>query len=92
MKKRMEMFESYENLKFWEVNADGNEKAKQFISTWFSDANIWKFTDLGIYKPPLNCPRDVYNLWAGFVFMWRVAALAAGIAWLRWSNVPALYS
>ena len=66
MKKRMEMFESYEHLKFLEVDADGNEKAKQFITTWFSDANIKKYTDLGIYPPPLTCPPDVYNLWTGF--------------------------
>jgi len=66
MKKRMEMFESYEHLKFLEVDADGNEKAKQFITTWFSDSNIKKYTDLGIYPPPLTCPSDVYNLWTGF--------------------------
>jgi len=59
MKKRMEMFESYDHLKFLEVDADGNEKAKQFITTWFSDSNIKKYTDLGIYPPPLTCPRDI---------------------------------
>ena len=36
------MFESYEHLKFLDVDADENEKAKQFITTWFSDSNIKK--------------------------------------------------
>tara|TARA_R110002096_G_scaffold74097_2_gene175469 strand:+ start:221 stop:2347 length:2127 start_codon:yes stop_codon:yes gene_type:complete len=66
MKKRMEMFESYEHMKFLDVDADGNEKAKQFINAWLIDSNIRKYTDLGIYPPPLECPNDVYNLWTGF--------------------------
>lgn len=66
MKKRMEMFESYEHMKFLDVDADGNEKAKQFINAWLIDSNIRKYTDLGIYPPPLQCPNDVYNLWTGF--------------------------
>ena len=66
MKKRMEMFETYEHSKFLEVDADGNEKTKQFITTFFSDSNIKKYTDLGIYPPPLTCLRDVCNLWTGF--------------------------
>ena len=66
MKKRIRMFESYEHLNFLEVDVDGNEKARQFITFWFSDSDIKKYTDLGICEPPLTCPRDVNNLWTGF--------------------------
>ena len=40
MKKRIEMFESYEHLKHLEVDSDENEKAKNFITARFSDSNI----------------------------------------------------
>lgn len=39
----------------------------KFIKQWINDnPNIRKYADVGIFPPPLTCPKDHYNLWTPF--------------------------
>ena len=66
MKSRKELFEAYEHIKYNEYDDNGNVKQVSFITTWFGDPNMHLYRDIGVYPPPLTCPKDMYNLWNGF--------------------------
>ena len=66
MKSRKELFESYEHIKYNEYDDNGNVKQVSFITTWFGDPTMRLYRDIGVYPPPLSCPKDIYNLWNGF--------------------------
>ncbi len=65
-----ELIVSYEHIKFTKiVSSPGAEpypvKVK-FINEWIDDCSIRKYEDVGIYPPPLKCPKHIYNLWNNF--------------------------
>ena len=55
---------SYRSLKFTEIK--GNVESKfPFIKRWIKDQNIRKYSDVGLFPPPLTCPDGTFNLWTG---------------------------
>jgi hypothetical protein len=65
-----ELIVSYEHINYAEVIMDKNGNCittnKKFITEWVKDCDILKYEDVGIYPPPLKCPKNIYNLWNDF--------------------------
>ena len=65
-----ELIVSYEHIKFTKIiSHPGTEPYPiqvKFINEWIEDTTIRKFEDVGIYPPPLKCPKHIYNLWNDF--------------------------
>mgnify|MGYP003386560757 FL=1 len=36
---------------------------KPFLNRWLFDNKIKTYVDIGVYPPPLKCPKHIYNLW-----------------------------
>lgn len=63
--KKTDLLTAYEHLSFI-VNTKKGEVNVGFISEWLKDGKCRKYEDIGMYPPPLQCPRNVYNLWTPF--------------------------
>jgi hypothetical protein len=65
------IIESYEHITCNRVitDKDGIEIIKKlcFIKEWLIYENIRKFDDIDTYPPPLICPKNIFNLWTGFM-------------------------
>lgn len=69
-KKKNSMITTYEHLQVDIIKKDrsGAEiiEQKSFISMWMKDPHMKKYNNVGIYPPPLEPPKKVYNLWRPF--------------------------
>ena len=67
---RTQLRTSYEHLCYEEIkfDKDGSHKIikKPFIDDWLKYDKIIHYKSIGIYPPPLQCPKDEYNLWKPF--------------------------
>jgi Family of unknown function (DUF5906) len=43
-----------------------DEKSVSFMKLWVADNKHKKYTQAGMYAPPLRIPSDTYNFWRGF--------------------------
>jgi len=56
---RKELFDLYENMFI-----DGTDE--QFVKRWLRDPEIRTYERFDFLPPPLKCPKNVLNTWAGF--------------------------
>jgi hypothetical protein len=60
---------SYKHIFYTKVCSNGGDPYTiecRFINDWLEDPTIQKYEDIGIYPPPLKCPKNTYNLWNDF--------------------------
>lgn len=68
---RAQVMTSYEHLTFIQRQYDGNkdevvEMEKPFIMYWLKCPNIRVYEQIGLYPPPLQTPKNTFNLWRSF--------------------------
>ena len=60
---------SYKHIRYTKVCCNGGnpyEMECKFINEWLEDSDMKQYEDIGIYPPPLKCPKNTYNLWNDF--------------------------
>jgi len=62
---------SYKNLKYYAEAFDKKGKscglkAESFMKKWIYDEKMRTYDDMGVYPPPLVCPKSMFNLWKPF--------------------------
>ena len=66
VRKRNELITSYEHLVYEIETKDGDVDDKPFVIKWLADKNMRVYEQVGLYPPPLTCPKNHFNLWSGF--------------------------
>jgi hypothetical protein len=56
---------AYKHLKYTDYSTNPPSK-HEFISKWLSDEYVLRYNNVGVYPPPLICPKDIFNLWKPF--------------------------
>lgn len=62
---------SYRDLKYYAEDFDKKGKSRgvkpfPFVDKWMNDETMRKYDDMGVYPPPLVCPKNMFNLWKPF--------------------------
>ena len=55
--------DSYGNLNYTKINANGTKKKIFYINKWLEDNNMRSYQRCDSIPPPLKCPDDVFNTW-----------------------------
>lgn len=67
---RTQLKTSYEHLTYEDITFDKNGShkivKKIFIDDWLKYENIRVYDQIGIYPPPLETPKNTFNLWRAF--------------------------
>lgn len=62
-----ELKSSYRHYTCQEYNENtGSPQTKSYIEKWLIDPDMKCFDDIGIYPPPLKCPKNIFNAWTPF--------------------------
>ena len=56
---------AYEDIKYMDYSGE-KPVQKEFICRWFKDEFKRSYDDMGVYPPPLICPKNIYNMWKPF--------------------------
>lgn len=62
---RTKIKDAYEHLKYTDYSGE-KPTSRAFILTWFNDESIRQYKDMGVYPPPIEIPKNIYNLWKPF--------------------------
>lgn len=57
---------SYENMKYDEINELGEIISKSFLRRWFEDEYMHTKDDIGVFPPGIKCPNNYFNTWRPF--------------------------
>lgn len=61
---KTDLITSYEHESFVKLDPNtGKRKLTKFITEWINDPTIQRKDKVGVYPPPLRCPRNSLNLW-----------------------------
>ena len=56
---------AYQHLKYTDYSKNP-PSSNCFIAKWFDDEHIRQYEDMGVYPPPKQCPKNIFNLWKPF--------------------------
>jgi hypothetical protein len=60
---KKQLADSYAHHSFIGFGAGGKQEPLQCIAYWMRDPTMHCYEDVGVYPPPMECPKNILNLW-----------------------------